>query len=137
MSATDIVNLLDGQDTPRIFKRFRMQFTALVVLTAVDDPETPLAGSKKTEALVTDVSVSGLSFTSPVSFPAESRAMIDITIGVQTFSVPVIIRRSAQIDRPGRYAYSHGAQFVKSASTTAFVPTLAKYLIGRGLLKTA
>jgi hypothetical protein len=126
MSTTDIAHLLDEPDVPRTFKRFRIQFT-----------EGAASVGSKITAVVTDISMNGLCFHTPVFFEEGSEPVIDITIGIQTFSVPCLVRRCKELERPGRFVYACGVQFVKSAASAAFVPTLAKYLVSRGFLKAA
>jgi hypothetical protein len=89
------------------------------------------------QALVTNISMSGLHFASPLEFPVDAVLEINITIGTMTYPVPVVVRRSRPNGRPGRFAYTAGAQYIKSPYTAAFVPTLAKYLVTRGFLKSA
>jgi hypothetical protein len=131
MSSVDIASLLDGQDKSRTFKRFKTQFTILVTRTASCTADRVRPAGSKITAIVTDISVNGLCFHTPVWFDIESQPLMDITIGIQTFSVPIIVRRCIELERPGRYVYACGAQYVISEDTSKFIPALGRYLIIR------
>lgn|GEM_PF-5156219 len=137
MSTPEIADLLDGQETLRTFKRFPLTFVVLVRLAEEQDRPDIDSSNRKVEALVTDISMSGLHLAAPKNYAEDSVLIVDITIGVRTFSLPVTVRRCTGLGRPGRYAYTYGCQYLKSSHTTDFVPALAKYLLSRGLLKAA
>ena len=137
MSGPNMSDLMDGGETARAFRRFNVQFNALVAVDPGYEQPEGVVATRTVQALVTDVSMSGLHLATPYEFAIGSILKVDITIGTTTYPVPVTVRRVRPVGHAGRFAFTVGAQYVKSPYTAVFIPTLAKYLIVRGVLKAA
>jgi hypothetical protein len=134
MEAMQYADLLDGKNMSRMFKRFDVQFTVIIKTPPSDGSEATFQLTSDVTAVVTNVSMSGLSFESGIQFPIDCALILGITVALKPFELPIIIRHSETLERPGRCVYSCGGAYTKSDATTAFIPTLAKYLNARGLL---
>jgi hypothetical protein len=132
MDATDIAALRESNAQARSFKRFGVQFTILIHSAHQGDTDVELRKTPKVTAYVTNISLNGMCFTSSVAFSPGAILLVDVTIAIHHYNIPVVVNRCSAIELPGRTAYACGAQFTKSAATSEFIPVLAKYLIVRG-----
>jgi hypothetical protein len=135
MEGIQYADLVDAAQMERKFKRFDIQFTVLVKPMTYVDNHVQTTSSSQVTAIVTNVSMSGMGFESAVAFDVDTSLLVVITVALKTFELPVVVRRCSQQQRPGRTVFTCGVQYVKSPSTTEFIPTLAKYLQARGILR--
>jgi len=103
----------------RNFDRERVAFTA-VVWPAPEDPirSATAAHSGFRVCHIDNLSMSGLSFQSPQSFPIETTLWIRIRMGSKTCQFKGIVRRAGTHMVSGRRSYVSGIQFVRSHQTT-------------------
>ena len=120
-------------ESARENRAFRRYSVSLPVLAC---PLLPEGGrgqwTRRSTVLVTDISLSGLTFLSPNSYLPGSRLEVQIALGAQTYCVEAIVRRGQFIALPGRRAWQCSVQLLRGEEAARFVPRLARYLYAQG-----
>lgn len=87
---------------------------------------------RRSTVLVTDISLSGLTFYSPNTYLPGSRLEVQMMLGAQTYLVEAVVRRGQFVALPGRRAWQCAVQLLRGEEAAQFVPRLARYLYAQG-----
>lgn len=116
--------------TERAFRRYPVSLPVVVC------PLLPEGGRgrwvRRSTVLVTDISLSGLTFYSPNTYLPGSRLEVQMTLGAQTYLVEAVVRRGQFVALPGRRAWQCAVQLLRGEQAAQFVPRLARYLYAQG-----
>ncbi len=88
--------------------------------------------TRRSTVLVTDISLSGLTFLSPNTFLPGSRLEVQMTLGAQTYFVQAVVRRGQFVALPGRRSWQCAVQLLRGEEAVQFIPRLARYLYAQG-----
>ncbi len=116
--------------TGRAFRRYPVSLPVVVC------PLLPAGGrgrwTRRSTVLVTDISLSGLTFLSPHTYLPGSRLEVQMTLGAQTYFVEAVVRRGQCVVLPGRRSWQCAVQLLRDDRATQFIPRLARYLYALG-----
>lgn len=120
-------------ENARPYRAFRRYPVSLPVLVC---PLLPAGGrgrwTRRSTVLVTDISLSGLTFWSSNTYLPGSRLEMQIALGAQTYFVEAVVRRGQFISLPGRRSWQCAVQLLRGEEAAQFVPRLARYLYALG-----
>ncbi len=114
----------------RAFRRYPVSLPVVVC------PLLPSGGRgrwmRRSMVLVTDISLSGLTFYSSNTYLPGSRLEVQMMLGAQTYFVEAVVRRGQFVALPGRRAWQCAVQLLRGEEAAQFVPRLARYLYAQG-----
>lgn len=109
-------------------ERERCAFTA-VVWPAID--ASTQTGQVYTSSfkvgIIGNLSMSGLSFQSPVAYPIDTALWIRVRMGANTCQFKGVVRRTSTMSASGRRSYRCGVEFVRSQQTAHAQAIVAGY----------
>ncbi len=88
--------------------------------------------TRRSTVLVTDISLSGLTFLSPNTYLPGSHLEVQMTLGAQTYFVEAVVRRGQCVTLPGRRSWQCAVQILRDDRAIQFIPRLARYLYALG-----
>ena len=116
----------------RAFRRYGVTLP-VVVCPLVQEEELPRGRrARRATALVTNISLSGLTFLSPTTYLPGTRLSVQIALGAHTYVIEAVVRRGQYVALPGRRAWQCAAQILRGDEAVRFIPRLAHYLYARG-----
>ncbi len=116
----------------RAFRRYGVTLPVVVCPLVPDEELTRGRRARRATALVTNISLSGLTFLSPTTYLPGTHLSVQIALGAHTYFIEVVIRRGQSIALPGRRAWQCAAQILRGDEAVRFIPRLARYLYARG-----
>ena len=128
--------LLDPRNDPpnnsRAFRRYAVTLPVVVCPLVPEEELTRGRRARRATALVTDISLSGLTFLSPTTYLPGTPLQVQIVLGAQAYWIEVVARRGQFVALPGRRAWQCSAQILRGDEAVRFIPRLARYLHAQG-----
>ena len=126
--------MMPGEKTAdsRAFRRYGVTLPVVVCPLVPDEELLHGRRARRATALVTNISLSGLTFLSPTTYLPGARLCVQIALGAQTYLIEVVVRRGQSVALPGRRAWQCAAQILRGDEALRFIPRLARYLYAQG-----
>ncbi len=116
----------------RAFRRYAVTLPVVVSPLVPEAELTRGRRARRATALITNISLSGLTFLSPTTYLPGTRLSVQIALGAHTYLIEAVVRRGQYVCLPGRRAWQCSAQILRGDEAVRFIPRLAHYLYGRG-----